>query len=441
MSVARSVCKKLYKFRRFSCNIGYECSAYVDNERDVANIDKILVSMPQMKSFYVTGDRSGYHRVYETLIDATMTNDTINLNEYNIMHKLSKNSNNWKEEIDAIHEAINIKHLRSVILPINMDMPENILEFISTQSGGTNILLGIELSTEYITAHTLDDAIQAVNKAIKGGKLSTVSIAFNSFTSKKALSIYNHIRKTFPTIRINVVDLLRAHPRKPGLLFIESGYKLGSKEMKVDEKDTKVAVQSNITQSVEDFKRSLDRCIHLEKQVLTKLSNNGHTSKVNINSLCWGSILSKVQSDILFPEEWGYVVDHNIIDELNNEKVKLDNVGTEYREWMSLYLPMAKYLFSSFLVLQNYRKYFLLVEICDALNAHHNRVIVTASDLPSYLRHVITSLIQGGEHVELYSSHMSPSPEEQQFPSYSSDEALAVIDIVRNILDLFGKVE
>ncbi len=444
MLVGRLACKNLYSFRRLSSTIGYECSVYIDNERDVATVDKLLASAPQMKSIYVSGDRIGYHRVYETVTDASMTNETLNLSEYNIKHKLSKNHTNWKEELDVIHNIIDIKHLGSVILPINIEITENILDLIATRTEGTKLLLGIELSTEYIISNSHEDAIKHINRIMKQNRFGAISIAFNSFTSKKALSIYNHIKKTFPNIIINIVELLRAHPRKPGLLFIESGYKLGSKELKIDEKDTKLSVQSDMTQSVEDFKRSLDRCIHLEKQILAKLSNKGLTDKVNVNSFCWGNILGTAQSSILFPEEWGYVVDNTIMNELNNEKMKMDNIGTEYREWMSLYMPMAKYLFSSFLVLQNHRKYLLLVEICEAINSHHNRVIVTASGLPTYLRHIIAALIASDQdlvQVDLYTSFIDASPRDTPFPRYTQDEALVVIDIVKNLLESFGKTE
>ena len=446
MKVGRLACKNLYSFCRLSSTIGYECSAYVDNERDVATIDKLLASAPQMKSIYVSGDRLGYHRIYETVIDASMTSDTLNLTEYKIKHKLSKNHASWKEELDVIHNIIDIKHLALVILPIDVEITENILDLIAARTEGTKVLLGIELSTEYIMSNSHENAMKDISHAMTQNRFGAISIAFNSFTSKKALLIHNYITKSFPNVRINIVELLRAHPRKPGLLFIESGYKLGSKEIKIDRKDTKLSIQSGMTQSLEDFKRSLDRCIHLEKQILAKLSSNGLTSKVNINSFCWGSILGTAQSSFLFPEEWGYVVDNSIMNELNNEKIKMDNIGTEYREWMSLYMPMAKYLFSSFLVLQNHRKYSLLVEICEAINIHHDRVIVDTADLPSYLHHIISTLVatdqdQGLTQVDVHTSFINSPPKDTSFPSYTMDEAFVVIDIVRNALDAYGRTE
>jgi hypothetical protein len=215
-------------------------------------------------------------------------------------------------------------------------------------------------------------------------------------------------------------DVLSVFSQRPGILTVSKQVILPNGQCDEQQK------------AVDDLKRSMDTCMHAEKQFLSKLLSS---SGLQPTSICFAHILLQTQNRILFPEEWIYIVNNQINPTLYNSIDILKKANKECHEWSLIYLPMVKYMIQSFRRFLEVRKGHVLNDICNDINSLSlEKKKISISELPLFIAH-ITSLLNANQV-------MIPSNDIDINMSYDikkKDDAYVIYNIIKNVLGKFSK--
>jgi hypothetical protein len=324
-------------------------------------------------------------KVYELLVD--LVNEDININDFYLGHKLnaikpsSANNDNtkWVDNVISINDILKPtkRSIDYVSIPFVHNNDNDINKCVSIINDiNSGIEVGIDINTEYIlknnnVVNILDNSYNS-NK-LNGVKLLSVSTNFMTSTTANDIITWANTKgiKTIST------DVLNIFPQRPGILTASKQVILPNGQCDEQQK------------AVDDLKKSMDTCMHAEKQFMSKLLSS---SGLNPTSICFAHILLQTQNKILYPEEWIYIVNNQINPTLSTSIDILKKANRECHEWSLIYLPMAKYMIQSFRRFLEVRKAHVLNDICKEINSLSLEREISISELPIFLAHT-TSLL------------------------------------------------
>lgn len=131
---------------------------------------------------------------------------------------------------------------------------------------------------------------------------------------------------------------------------------------------TTIAGKTTMDQAVDDLKHATDRCVQLEKHFLDKM--RAEMPEVPVTDVCWGHVLLQTQHSIQSPEEWHYLLAHQIMPKLDKSSGLLRSKSKAAAEWAALHAGMARYMFSCFSTVQECRRTAVCSELVLRCNAH-----------------------------------------------------------------------
>jgi hypothetical protein len=174
------------------------------------------------------------------------------------------------------------------------DLLRNLQRRLNQESTSTEITtsLGITISTQDIIKSN-DNQIEKFSDIIsnlsKEGLISNLNLPTNVYTYNKAKMIVDSVKKSLPPAQLPYfigLETLRSHPLKPGQVSYNYEYlsshkyqlspESASKSPEPEENfeySTEVSKRiKEVQAAAEDFKLALDRCIQVEKILLTRVS-------------------------------------------------------------------------------------------------------------------------------------------------------------------------
>ena len=372
-------------------SIGYECAAFADRDYDLSLLERSV--RHGTCTLVVEKSRAADAvRTYDLLMDLASSDD-VDLQRLSVVHVLAAASTGSEadvaKEVDAVRSALRSKPLTAVLVPIGGTA--DVLAAAAAATAGTGTVVGLDLPTEWLAAATTDDvdkflATLSSSNDIRNG-CGMLSVATNAFTHRHAARVFAWARAAgVPTI---ATELLRCHPRRPGLLSVAGGrQKLTHLDPTAEgftmNRGSGTATPTNISTgninsgsdspshaqlaAVEAVKHALNACVHAEKQFLERFQQDA-AAGVDAQAVCWGHILSHTQHTILYPEEWDYFHAQQVQPRLSAALERLKSQGRAQHEWTLLYGPLAKHLFASFAATLEARRLALCADTHHALLA------------------------------------------------------------------------
>ena len=207
-------------------------------------------------------DISSSVKKYEILID--LVNDDININDFNLCHKLNRISNNNNNIIESINEIITINDILkpmkrsidyvSIPLDNNNNNNNNIKNYInSIKDNNINIDIGIDINTDYILKNKNIINILDNHYNTNSNDIKLITISTNYMTSIIANDIIHWANnKGLKTIS---TDILNISPQRPGILSASSLSLLPSSSSSSN------GSSDELQKAVDDLKRSMDTCM------------------------------------------------------------------------------------------------------------------------------------------------------------------------------------
>jgi len=208
-------------------------------------------------------DISSSVKVYELLID--LVNDDIDINDFNLGHKLNRISNNNNNIIESINEIITINDILkpmkrsidyvSIPLDNNNNNNNNVKNYInSIKDNNINIDIGIDINTDYILKNKNIINILDNHYNTNSNDIKLITISTNYMTSIIANDIIHWANnKGLKTIS---TDILNISPQRPGILSASSLSLLPSSSS-----SSSNGSSDELQKAVDDLKRSMDTCM------------------------------------------------------------------------------------------------------------------------------------------------------------------------------------
>lgn len=415
--------------------VGYECTPFADISRD-ANFVETAISNG-VRTFITSGSSNddstvGYEKIHELLSDLTITDDNFHLKDCFIGHRLTSDENDWGDSIKNLYKygkSLNFITIQPPSTPTDnfnhrIDRVEEIVQqysnakhknkSISSSAANSNDsdrsdgpVIGVDITTEYIMQSNENDIINIIRNS--SNRIGIVTVATNCFTKRAAFNIIK-AAKDRQIITVST-DVLRSHPKKPAYFSMYSGHSLGSGAFVGNMKSDK-DINSLIQTSLDDFKKNLGRCVHLEKEYMSKLHNVKNDADgqdfVPLTDICWAHVLSSTLNNgsIDFPEEFHYLlqkqvrlslipfflITHTLYSYTYHREIilylqinvklevtvdVLNKKSKEHSEWLSVYQPLVKMLFASYLRFYQAKKTMMLHDISKIIGAS------SVNDLPT----------------------------------------------------------
>eukprot|EP01041_Mallomonas_annulata_P011222 gene11222-23461_t len=346
---------------------GFSCSLYSDPELEDITLEK---SIRQGTRLFI--GQSSRLEAYDSLCDI-LASEEIPVNDFIIGHKFTsiRDIDKCTKEIESVHSSLRSKSLDFITIPwelstnptatdnnnqINLTNIQSIKNIITQNPHPKNneIKIGFDFSTETLLAMTpihISNTLSQLTSLHMSHSIGILSLATNSFTAPNAsqLIAWSNESKCISM----ATDTLRAHSTRPGSLC----------------STIKGFSPPKIQDSVNQLQKSLDHCIHIEKQYLEKLKD----ATVDSRKVCWAHILASTQDTILFPEEWAYIRRTQIEPKWVDGKDKLSKVSKAHSEWVQLHTPLVRHLFSTFENVLQARKESLLDTVIVSLSGNQDQ--------------------------------------------------------------------
>ena len=360
--------------------VGYECAAFVDRDYDLSLLERSVRG--GTCTLVVEKSRAADAvRTYDLLTDLAASDD-VDLQRLAVVHVLAAGSADAVEqELAAVRSALRSKALHAVLVPVGQWQKDT--GTMAATAAGAGTAVGLDLPTEWLAAATTDD-VDKLLATLGSGSVGMLSVATNAFTHRHAARVFAWATAAgVPTV---ATELLRCHPRRPGLLSVAGGrQKLThldptAEGFTMNRTPGAAAVAPSSSAStgddgashaqvaaVEAVKHALNACVHAEKQFLERFQQDA--AGVDSQAVCWGHILSHTQHTILYPEEWDYVYTQQVQPRLSDALDRLKSQGRAQHEWTLLYGPLAKHLFASFTAALETRRLALCADTHAALRS------------------------------------------------------------------------
>jgi len=326
--------------------VGYECAAFVDRDYDLSLLERSV--------------RGG---TCTLVVEKSRAADAV------------------EQELAAVRSALRSKALHAVLVPVGQWQKDT--GTMAATAAGPGTAVGLDLPTEWLAAATTDD-VDKLLATLGSGSVGLLSVATNAFTHRHAARVFAWATAAgVPTV---ATELLRCHPRRPGLLSVAGGrQKLTHLDPTAEgftmnrTPGAAAAAPSSSASTgddgashaqvaaVEAVKHALNACVHAEKQFLERFQQDA--AGVDSQAVCWGHILSHTQHTILYPEEWDYVYTQQVQPRLSDALDRLKSQGRAQHEWTLLYGPLAKHLFASFTAALEARRLALCADTHAALRS------------------------------------------------------------------------
>ena len=398
--------------------IGFETSPLMNIDTESSLLEKSI--RLGCKTVFIRsgiGTNSDYIQNYELLSDLAST-DEINIDDFLLGHSFSMNSDAKNGESSSMNDSVNkhdlgmfwVKEMNRIgktlrkksIDFITISLPdisyiiheESKKEFIVQlkilcgflNDNESNTRIGIDFSTDLLVNASNEDisnilsAIEYISDELNnsitrkdgGNSIDCFSIASNCFTQSQAKQIrkwvderysrQNEIHE-FDSPLVIATSVLNTHYKRPALLVPPIKLKaINDTSSSIKEREDGNNINLIMKEAVEDFQRSMDRCMHLEKQYMEKLQADIGTDIV-LTDLCWGHVLMQAQGRINSSEEWEYLLSSQIEPKLEKSLEALRSKNKSCSEWSTLYSGMSRYLFATLSHFHQVRK----LEQCDDL--------------------------------------------------------------------------
>ena len=439
-------------------SISYELSKHsglgADQVMEAALLERAVRSNVRT---IITNDVGVSSHVYELLADLTATED-VDFSTYLFGHRIFKRSSVKKDgdnvitaddcikEVGSINKMLEkcsldknrLKQLDFITLPPNLYHESDIPHF---KLLGTQLIVGMDFTTDYILESSEEAIIDEVKRLSDGVKV--ITIATNFMTIMKASKVIAFAKQC--NAIVVSTETLRIHSKRPGLLSVISGCPSHHNIRKITQYNTPEGVSAALRTSVDNLRRSMDSCMHVEKIYLDRLQ--GLAPNVKKTSLCLAHVLVQAQKNIQFPEEFNFIINSQLEPNLLAAIEEMKKANKETSSWTTLYTPMSRHLMSAFHDYLQLRKYSLCFDVSRQLNVSLNylQVYQNACNINVFSNKVTA------ENIELILLFLSHFGTKTDYVTFTSAEVHLTKEIHRffdsklrddiNTLDSFAHIE